>query len=197
MIDLSFAEKTYIPKGKTLQKKINHNSNIKSNFSIKLKNISEMLDRNYTLNVGWFDNNKYPNGTEVGDIAKLQEYGGLGENGNEIPARPFVRPAIALNCNKWRNKILQDIKNEIKKGNISYFNSILKKLGEEVKKDIQKSIQDVYEPPLADYTINMRMEKRGIKNFENSNVETMQELMKPLIDTGKMLESCDYKVSSK
>jgi hypothetical protein len=194
IIDLSFAEKNYEPKGDVEEKQIK--SNAKDKFSQKLKNISEMLDRDYTLNVGWFSGNKYNNGLEVGDVAKLQEYGGVGENGNNIPPRPFVRPAMAENSNKWRKNILKNIKNEISKGHVAFLNNIFKELGKEVKENIQKSIQDVYEPPLADYTIMKRMEKRGMSDF--SILENMQkELTKPLIDTGKMLKSCDYKVSSK
>jgi hypothetical protein len=36
------------------------------------------------------------------------------------------------------------------------------------------------------------MRKRGVKDF--SILENMEELTKPLIDTGRMLNSCKYNV---
>jgi hypothetical protein len=164
----------------------------KNIFSQKLKNISNLLYSNYTLSVGWFEGDKYSNDLKVGDVAKWQEYGVIGEKGRRIPPRPFVRPAMAENSNKWRKSILKNIKNEMSKKHVEFLNNIFKELGKEVKEDIQKSIQEVYEPPLAKSTVQNRMRKRGVKDF--SILENMEELTKPLIDTGRMLNSCKYNV---
>ena len=67
---------------------------------------------NFTQGIGWFEDQLYPDGTKIVEVAKLQEYGGVNESGHRIPARPFMRPAKRRGRSEWRN----DIKKGIKKG---------------------------------------------------------------------------------
>lgn len=211
MIDLSFAkveynlkksdntEKTYSIANLHQNKLVNSFKNKNySKFSQKLKNISNLLEKNYTLKVGWFEGDKYNNGEKVGIVAYKQEHGFITTlpNGKqtEVPPRPFVRPAMANNSNKWRKQILEDIKTVLSENKSRNIKSCFDRLGKTVRDDIKEAITDVWEPPLSDYTIDLRMEKKGVKNFNRLGLKKTQELMKPLIDTGKMIDSCKYSV---
>jgi len=52
------------------------------------------------VRIGWFPSARYDDekNTPVAAIAAQNEYGNPSKN---IPARPFIRPAIAHNQNKW------------------------------------------------------------------------------------------------
>lgn len=99
-----------------------------------------------------------------------------------IPARPFIRPAVAANSDKW----LERLKNDIYKTDLSA-DAILERLGIRMVGDIQKAIRAAQQPPLAKSTVQKRL-KRG---FTNRGTAT-----KPLIDTGFMLRSVRAEVTT-
>lgn len=129
--------------------------------------LNEKLNLNKTnLEVGFFETAKYPNGTHVAQVARIQEFGTL-----KIPTRPFFRRAIINNMNKWINFYKMDFtkssNNEI----------TLNKIGELARGDIINSINTLNTPPNAKSTIKQK----------NSS--------KPLVDTGLLRRSVSYRVN--
>lgn len=122
----------------------------------------------YNLEIGFFENAKYPNGAYVATIAKYQEYGTI-----NIPARPFFRNAINSKYQAWLNVYGKSLKNN------DNYKLTLSKTGEVARNDIVKSITSINEPPLKQSTIKAK----GSSN--------------PLIDTGLLRRSVSYKVVSK
>lgn len=96
----------------------------------------------------------------------------------KIPERPFLRPAIDRNREKYRNwtrkialAVIDGVRG-VREG--------LTSLGDEIVKDIQRQIDEVTSPPLAPSTIKQRRKKgRGTK---------------PLVSTGEMRRSCSRRV---
>lgn len=183
-MDLSFAEVDYQSTTVKVQNKKNFN-----NLHIRLKNIEKLVSNRYTLAVGWFEGNVYPNGELVGDVAKKQEFGS-----DNIPPRPFLRPAKRENLQKWKKIIAKGIKKEIKSGKNDFL-SALNMLGLVASADVQNAIERVMTPPLAEKTIKKRMASRGISSKKGLSAEQISILEKPLIDTGKMISTVAYHAS--
>lgn len=129
-----------------------------------LKNTSNAV----TLSVGFLGDASYPDGTSIAEVAIYNEFGVPTHN---QPPRPFFRNAIAANKGKWAPNLATALKQ-----NNNNAKKALKLLGEEIKAEIVESINELQDPPLAPSTI-------ARKGFE-----------KPLIDTGLMRDSVDYKV---
>jgi hypothetical protein len=89
------------------------------------------------------------------------------------PPRPFFRTMIAENSGDWPKKMAALTKKEGYNGK-----KVLGTMGQLIKGQIEKSINDLMNPPLAKSTIRR-------KGFS-----------KPLIETSHMLNSVDYKVST-
>lgn len=137
------------------------------------------------LLVGWFEDTKYADGIQVAAVAYQNEYGT-----DKIPARPFMRPAQMENENKWIRIAEKKTAEAIEKGaGIDY---ILTALGVVAVGDIQKAISDVYSPPLAKYTIEQRLRKRGL-----SWDELTDTLTKPLVDSGIMRSTVSFQIKEK
>lgn len=142
---------------------------------IDIKEIDEMLAETVetlsgasSVKAGYFEGKAYPNGFEIAKNAIVQEYGTLDEGGF-IPPRPFLTNAMK-NERKWEN-ILNA---ELDKGrNLS---QALARVGEEMRRDINKSIDSNIPPPNAQSTID----KKGSSH--------------PLIDDGVMKRSTSYEV---
>jgi len=136
-------------------------------FRIKIddKEIYKALKKqSATLKVGFWDDT-YSDGKSVAGIATFNEYGG-----GHTPPRPFMRNCVKRNRKKWRN-VVQDIlpvNLNIKK--------TFQTLGEDMVEDLRMEIYRTNTPPNAPSTI-----KR--KGFN-----------KPLIDTGKMVNSIRMEV---
>lgn len=120
------------------------------------------------LEVGFFETSKYPNGAYVASVAFWQEFGTL-----RIPMRPFFRNAIQGKANKWGAYL----KNEIQGGLNT--DLALARIGEVVKGDIVKSIMATNTPQNAPSTIKAKKSS------------------KPLVDTGFLRASVNYKLKGK
>jgi cobalamin biosynthesis Co2+ chelatase CbiK len=90
-----------------------------------------------------------------------------------IPARPFFRSMIAQKSGKWASGIAR----QLKATNYDV-DKTLTLTGESIKGQLQQSIRDFSNPPNAKSTVR----KKGFND--------------PLIDTGHMLDSVDYEVST-
>jgi len=142
--------------------------------------------------VGWWG--KYPDekgnpGPYVGEVALKNELGVPSQN---IPSRPFLRPTIDSESEKWISTLEKMMELVIQdKMTIEDAMSIL---AETAKGDIQKKISSIWSPPLSPYTIQKRLEKRGLNS---KSIKSGSLLNKPLIDTGILFNTLTTKVETK
>lgn len=130
------------------------------------------------LKVGFFDQAKYPDGTPVAHVAAIQEYGT-----NNIPPRPFIRPTVAERRQTWIDQLRTGFAKALE-GKIEP-RTVLEAVGEGVRGDVRKTISQINTPALAASTIKARRSRKVDPN----------QSVKPLIDTGKMLDSVEYRVT--
>jgi hypothetical protein len=122
------------------------------------------------LAVGFLEGATYPDdaGTPVAQVAFWNEYGT-----SRSPARPFFRTMIAKEADGWVEVLARAAKH------YQYDSQkVMGAMGEVIKGQLQQSITGWSAPPNAPYTVS----KKGFN--------------KPLIDTGHMLNSIDYTVTS-
>ena len=123
-----------------------------------------------------------PNGFPTPVNAALQEFGG----GNGIPPRPYFRTMIKTNAPSWGDDVAKVLK-------ATNFNAeqTLGHMGQKIAGQLRHSIRDLTSPPLAASTI--RKKSRG---KVSKLAWAIGGPAKPLIDTGHMLNSVDYEVST-
>lgn len=119
--------------------------------------------------VGWFESATYPEGTPVAYVATIQEFGTP-----RIPARPFMRPAVADHGQEWLDQLADGARVSLN-GGLSA-SDVLELVALGAAGNVAEKIQAVTSPPLSPVTV-----KR--KGFA-----------KPLVDTGQMLGSVTGKV---
>ncbi|MXV35962.1 MULTISPECIES: hypothetical protein [unclassified Saccharibacter] len=147
-----------------------------------LKKLQETLGKKKAVKVGFFENATYPDGTSVAVVAATQEFGSPAQN---IPARPFMRPAFDERHEQWGKAITGVLKTS--NGNVE---GALERGGAAAAEDIKKAIQAVHDPMLAVSTIEARL-----RDWEETGAfEKDKDLQKPLIRTGHMLNSVSYQV---
>lgn len=120
------------------------------------------------LNAGFLEGATYPDGTPVAAVAYFNEFGT-----DHVPARPFMRQAIAKNQDQWPKLLAASLK--AAKGDLE---KALDMTAERIVAQIQQEIRTLQSPPLKPSTI-------AAKGFD-----------KPLIDTGHMLNSVASEVVS-
>lgn len=153
-----------------------------------LDNIAKALQPG-TVRIGWFPSARYDDAksTPVAAIAAQNEYGNPNKN---IPARPFMRPAIANNANKWKDIGKRGLKAVIdKKSTVA---GVLDLIGVAAVGDVQYAISQVYAPALKRATIDARLAKRT--HSGRLTKSQAQGISKPLVDTGVMLATVSYEV---
>ena len=132
--------------------------------------------KHLSVNVGFFDeyygseNNNLP----VAYVAKIQEEG-LGP-----PMRPFIRNGFMednIKTLSWLTPQVKGMISAVALGQMSW-NQLYQKLGPVFVEIMKKEIEDWTSPMNAPLTIEL-------KGFND-----------PLIDSGKMLDSVDYRVAS-
>lgn len=122
------------------------------------------------VSVGFMEGATYPDGTPVAAVAFWNEYGVPSRN---QPPRPFFRQMIAAESPTWPGKMAKLAKATDYDGD-----RVLALMGEDIKGALQKSINDLQDPPLAPSTVDA-------KGFG-----------KPLIDTSHMINSVSYEVET-
>lgn len=135
-----------------------------------LRDLHEKITKPANLRVGFLENAKYPDGTPVGMIAAINEFGAPSRG---QPPRPFFRNMIREKENEWP----QAIRDLIIANNYDMA-AAMDQAGAAIAGQLRQSIIDLMEPPLAPSTI-------AKKGFD-----------KPLVDTGHMLKSVDHEVIS-
>ena len=146
-----------------------------------LQKLAARIDKADTLEVGFFENAQYPNGTKVASVAAFNEYG---VPSHSQPPRPYFRTMITDNKANWGGQLANLMRNNQGDAQVS-----LNKMGEEVIGLLQDSIIELETPELAKSTIKAKSrpsvgKKHGVMGPE-----------KPLVDTGVMLQSVTKRVS--
>ena len=134
-----------------------------------LRDIASKLKTGGTVRVGFLENATYPDGTSVAMIATIQEFGAPSRN---IPPRPFFRRMIADKASSWPDAIAANLKATNYDVNLT-----LNRVGAGIAGQLQLSIRDLTDPPLAASTVRA-------KGFD-----------KPLIDTAVMINSPQWEVN--
>lgn len=129
-----------------------------------LDNIAKKIQDAGLLRVGFLENAKYPDGTQVAEVAAKNEYGSV-----DNPMRPYFRTMIKDKKSGWS----VSLSNVMVATNYD-IDAAFKQMGEGIKGQLQMSIRNWTTPPNSAKTI-------ARKGFN-----------KPLIDTGHMLSSVDY-----
>lgn len=127
------------------------------------------------IEIGFFEDSKYIDGTQIAEIAIYNEFG-VPEN--NLPPRPFLHPTYDNQKNKWIKILANTI--DIQKDNIDV-KKALSKVGLIAQNDVRNSIDEWAksgEPRNAPRTIKA-------KGFDS-----------PLIHTGQMRDAVNYKVTS-
>lgn len=130
----------------------------------ELRRLGRKIGRGAAVRVGFLENATYPEGTKVATVAAAQNFGT-----EHIPPRPFFSSMIEAASPAWGRELATLIE-------LHGVDRAMRLMGERIKGQLQQSIHDTNDPPLAPATI-----KR--KGFD-----------KPLIDTPHMLNSVDYEV---
>jgi len=146
---------------------------------------------NKELRVGWFEKSKYENGMPVAQVAVSNEYGNPKKN---VPARPFMRPAVAQNETDWK-KTTQDGAKKVLSKEFT-INQVLDLLGFQVEGDIKKAIKSVYSPALAEKTILARIARNKKLSGIKGRIEEpdLGNITKPLIDTKVMFNTVTHEI---
>lgn len=140
------------------------------NVARALRDIGEAISRPATLRVGFLEGATYPDGTLVAMVAAIQEFGAPRAG---IPPRPFFRNMIARKSPEWPAAI-----GALLVANRYDLTVTFQQAGQAIAGQLRQSIVDTNSPVLAESTV-------ARKGFA-----------KPLVDTGHMLQSVDFEVSS-
>lgn len=132
--------------------------------------------------VGWLDGKAYKDGPIVAMVAMQNEYGNATLR---IPPRPFLRPTIKAREKAW-SEIARRTANQVLEGKAKT-EKIFELVGQQASGDFRKAITKVQEPPLAHATVAARIYARKGKGI-------IGKLLKPLIDSGVMMNSLTYAV---
>jgi len=134
----------------------------------KIREIARKVG-NGSVSVGFLAGATYSDGIPVAAVAFWNEFGHKGAAPS--PPRPFFRTMIAKDSPQWPG----DLGNALIASD-GFGTKALSLMGEEIKDQLVQSINDFTTPGLAKSTIR----RKGFK--------------KPLIDTGHMLRSVDFRV---
>lgn len=142
--------------------------------------------------IGVIKQQHYSDGMPVAYVAAIHEYG---SPENHIPARPFFRPTISEKKEEW-GKTMAGLLKQGKKAERA-----LKLVGSAAAADVKIAISELDSPPLAQSTKiarNRRAHKPYItKSGRLRKPKPKLISIKPLVDTGLLLESITSDVVDK
>ena len=131
-----------------------------------LNEIARKSVGNSQLRVGFLETEKYPDGTNVAQVAFWNEYGTI-----HAPPRPFFRRMIEAKSSKWGKALGKSLTS-------THYDvpAALSLMGEGIKDQLTASIVGFASPGNAESTVKA-------KGFD-----------KPLVDTGQMQRAVGYDV---
>lgn len=135
-----------------------------------LADLGSKLEKSAVLDVGFFENATYPDGTPVAMVAAVQNFGAPSRG---IPPRPFFTRMIDDHKDEWGPQLGERLMARDMDPQAA-----LADMGIILEGELQQAIIDLTDPPLKPATI-----KR--KGFE-----------KPLVASGHMLNSVASKVTT-
>lgn len=178
----------------------------------KVWNALTQKQNEYLIESGWFENSKYSDGTPIGGIAAVQNYGAvINQTVTDkqrkflmllgvflrktttalhivIPATHFMENCQKENKEKWR-KLIHDMWKSVFLGNIEP-EKAMEQVGEVIDGDIRKAIAAVNGPPLSPLTI-----KQKLSSYKDQ--KTVGGLGKRLESDGLMGGTISHKVTKK
>jgi len=134
------------------------------------------------IQVGFFPEAHYPDGTPVAYVAAIHEFGY--PEGN-IPARSFMRPTAANRKSKWGRQVAGAIHGALL-GKVKLA-SAYDAIGGAAAGDVSRTISNITSPPLKAATLAARQSRKKTPGVSS----------KPLVDTGLLIQSVSHKVESK
>ena len=153
---------------------------VKSNTKVWEQIKKRMLRNTGSVDVGWFQEARYDNGTPVAWIALLNEYGYItsGKYKGYHPPRPFFRTFWqAYSTTEIATKLhIIPMVQQVALGRMTW-NSLYKKMGDELVKLVKERIVTYKTPANSPLTISL-------KGFND-----------PLIETKTMLNTIRYRIS--
>lgn len=135
--------------------------------------------KSQTLYVGFLSKSTYPNGTKVATVAAIQNFGAPSKG---IPPRPFFNNLIANQKATWGPALGSLVKQNRE--------TALALLGKYIEGQLRESIIELTAPPLKDRTVEARLSR--LKSAKKRPVSN--NIRKPLVDTGVMLNSVDSEI---
>lgn len=138
--------------------------------------LQTLLKQKASVNVGFFEDAKYPDGLQIAEVAVGNEFGYINETGAVVPPRPFMQPTLEENKSKWVRVLKQQITAQQDKIDIK---KALSAVGFVAMNDIKNKIDwwaEQGEPRNAAATI-------AKKGFDS-----------PLINSGMMRDAVNYEV---
>lgn len=178
----------------------------------KVWNALTQKQNEYLIESGWFENSKYSDGTPIGGIAAVQNYGAvINQTVTDkqrkflmllgvflrktttalhivIPATHFMENCQKENKEKWR-KLIHDAWKSVFLGNIEP-EKAMEQVAMVIEGDIVKAIAAVNGPPLSPLTLQSK--RRPYKDQK-----TTGNLDKRLAGTGQMFGAVSHKVTKK
>ena len=131
------------------------------------------------VDIGFFEEAVYPDGTPVAYVAAIHEFG---YPAGGIPARSFFRPTIAAKANEWARQVAGASLAVIKGDTTA--DAALEGIGGMAAGQVAEAIARITSPALKEATIRARTNASGGTSS------------KPLVDTGQMLQSVTHKVGN-
>lgn len=167
----------------------------------KLDDIAKNLKSGASLKVGFLSGATYPDGTPVAMVAAIQEFGAPRAR---IPPRPFFRDMIAAKSKEWPSAIAG-----LLVSNKYDARATLAIAGEAIAGQLRESIIRTDSPPLSPVTLmlrKMRSENPDLVVSGKTVGEAARRVAagestsgastKPLVDSGHLLQSIDFEVST-
>ena len=157
------------------------------------------------VRVGFLENATYPDGKPVAMVAAIQEFGAPNAR-FPIPPRPFFRTMIRNNRDNWPRQMAALLRANNMNGK-----KALGLMGEEIAGMLRESIIATNQPALSAVTVMLRSMRQRNPNLKITRrivyraiaaVQAGQQpkagtSIKPLVDTGVMLQSVDYEVTTR
>lgn len=113
-----------------------------------LKKLARKVGKKATLRVGFLENATYPNGTPVGMVAALQNFGAPRAG---IPKRPFFSDMVADKSGGWPKQLAANLKETDYDVDAS-----LKRVGEGIEGQLREAIINTNSPALRAITVMLR-----------------------------------------